>query len=86
MQPSAQKPLAFLEARILGVLVEKERTTPDIYPLTLNSLASGCNQKSARDPVINVKDSEVQAALDELRSRVLVLETYGASGRVLRYA
>lgn len=48
MQPSAQKPLAFLEARILGVLVEKERTTPDIYPLTLNSLASGCNQKSAR--------------------------------------
>jgi uncharacterized protein YceH (UPF0502 family) len=80
MQPSAQKPLAFLEARILGVLVEKERTTPDIYPLTLNSLASGCNQKSARDPVINVKDSEVQAALDELRSRVLVLETYGASG------
>jgi uncharacterized protein YceH (UPF0502 family) len=86
MQPSAQKPLAFLEARILGVLVEKEKTTPDTYPLTLNSLAAGCNQKSARDPVISVNDSDVQAALDELRGRVLVLETYGASGRVLRYA
>jgi hypothetical protein len=68
------------------VLIEKEKTTPDTYPLTLNSLTAGCNQKSARDPVINVADSEVQAALEDLRSRVLVLETYGASGRVLRYA
>ena len=75
-----------LEARILGVLVEKEKTTPDAYPLTLNSLTSGCNQKTSRDPVMNVGESEIQAALEELRSRVLVLETYGASGRVLRYA
>ncbi len=75
-----------LEARILGVLVEKEKITPDAYPLTLNSLASGCNQKSSRDPVMTVSESEIQAALEELRSRVLVLETYGASGRVLRYA
>lgn len=78
--------LSFLEARILGVLVEKEKTTPDTYPLTLNSLTAGCNQKSARDLVTNVSDSEVQSALEDLRSRVLVLETYGASGRVLRYA
>ena len=75
-----------LEARILGVLVEKEKTTPDAYPLTLNSLTSGCNQKTSRDPVMNVGESEIQAALEELRSRVLVLETYGASDRVLRYA
>jgi hypothetical protein len=75
-----------LEARILGVLVEKEKTTPDAYPLTLNSLTSGCNQKTSRDPVMNVGESEIQAELEELRSRVLVLETYGASGRVLRYA
>ena len=75
-----------LEARILGVLVEKEKTTPDTYPLTLNSLASGCNQKSSRDPVMNARESEIQSALEELRSRLLVLETYGASGRVLRYA
>ena len=78
--------LTLLEARILGVLVEKEKTTPDAYPLTLNSLSSGCNQKSSRDPVMNASESDIQAALEELRSRTLVLETYGASGRVLRYA
>ena len=75
-----------LEARILGVLVEKEKTTPDTYPLTLNSLAAGCNQKTSRDPVMSVSESEIQGALEELRSRLLVMETYGASGRVLRYA
>jgi uncharacterized protein YceH (UPF0502 family) len=78
--------LSPLEARILGVLIEKEKTTPDSYPLTLHSLTAGCNQKSAREPVINAAESDIQAALEELRSRVLVLETYGASGRVLRYA
>ena len=79
-------PLTPLEARILGVLVEKEKTVPDAYPLTLNSLTSGCNQKTSRDPVMNVAESEIQSTLEELRSRLLVLETYGASGRVLRYA
>ena len=54
--------------------------------MTLNGLAAGCNQKSSRDPVMSVGDAEIQAALDELRGRLLVLETYGASGRVLRYA
>lgn len=78
--------LSFLESRILGVLIEKERTTPDAYPLTLNSLSAGCNQKTARDPVISASDSELQTTLEELRSRLLVIETYGASGRVLRYA
>lgn len=74
------------EARILGVLVEKEKTVPDTYPLTLNSLTSGCNQKTSRDPVMNLAESELQAALEELRGRALVIESYGASGRVLRYA
>ena len=78
--------LTLLEARLLGVLVEKEKTTPDAYPLTLNSLAAGGNQKSSRDLVMNVGESEIQSALEELRGRLLVLETYGASGRVLRYA
>lgn len=82
---SGMPSLNLLEARILGVLVEKERTTPDAYPLTLNSLTAGCNQKSSRDPIMSASDSEVQAALEELRGRALVLETYGASGRVLRY-
>ena len=84
--PVAQPPLSFLEARVLGVLIEKEKTTPDTYPLTLNSLAAGCNQKSARDPAISASEREIQEALENLRSRLLVLETYGASGRVLRYA
>lgn len=78
--------LSPLEARILGVLVEKEKTTPDTYPLTLNSLAAGCNQKTSREPVMSVGESDIQGALEALRSRLLVMETYGASGRVLRYA
>lgn len=79
-------PLTPTEARILGVLVEKEKTVPDTYPLTLNSLAAGCNQKTSRDPVMNLAESELLAALEELRGRALVIESYGASGRVLRYA
>ncbi len=72
-----------VEARILGVLIEKEKTTPDVYPLTVNSLTAGCNQKTSRDPVMSLSEGEVQAALEELHSRTLVLET---SGRVMRYA
>lgn len=75
-----------IEARILGVLIEKEAVTPDVYPLTVNSLMSGCNQKTSRDPVLQVTEREIQSALDALKSRTLVVESYGASGRVLRYA
>jgi uncharacterized protein YceH (UPF0502 family) len=75
-----------VEARILAVLIEKSKTTPDVYPLTVNSLAAGCNQKTSRDPVMNLSEAEIQASLEELRNRLLVLESYGASGRVLRYA
>lgn len=75
-----------VEARVLGVLVEKSKTTPDVYPLTVNSLTSGCNQKTSRDPVMNLDEAEIQATLDALRARALVMETFGASGRVLRYA
>lgn len=87
-EPSNPPPLTLspLEARILGVLVEKQFTVPDTYPLTLNTLVAGCNQKTSRDPVMNVSESEAQMALDELRSRTLVIESYGASGRVMRYA
>jgi uncharacterized protein YceH (UPF0502 family) len=79
-------PLSPVEARILGVLMEKSKITPDVYPLTVNSLTSGCNQKTSREPVMNLAESEVQAALEELRGRTLIMESYGASGRVLRYA
>jgi uncharacterized protein YceH (UPF0502 family) len=76
--------LSFLETRVLGVLIEKERTVPDSYPLTLNALVGGCNQKSSRDPVIGASESEVQAALDNLKSLMLVIESSG--GRVARYS
>jgi len=80
------QPLSQIEARILGVLIEKSKTTPDAYPLTVNSLTAGCNQKTSREPVMSLSESEVQSALEELRGRTLIMESYGASGRVLRYA
>ena len=75
--------LSVLETRVLGVLVEKERTVPDSYPLTLNALIAGCNQKTSRDPIINVGETEVQAAVDSLKAKTLVIESSG--GRVQRY-
>ncbi len=76
--------LSLLETRVLGVLVEKERTVPDSYPLTLNSLVSGCNQKNNRDPLINATDEEVQIAIDSLKQYSLIMESSGS--RVMRYA
>ena len=76
--------LSLLETRVLGTLVEKQHTVPDSYPLTLNALVSGCNQKSSRDPVMEVTEAEVQAALDSLKKYNLVMETSG--GRVARYS
>jgi len=77
-------PLSPLEARVLGVLVEKQHTVPDTYPLSLNALVAGCNQKTSRDPVMDASDAEVQSALEGLRERVLAIESSG--GRVMRYA
>lgn len=76
--------LSLLETRVLGVLVEKQHTVPDSYPLTLNALVSGCNQKTSRHPVLEAAESEVQAAVDRLKSLSLVMETSG--GRVMRYS
>ena len=72
-----------LEARVLGVLVEKQATVPDAYPLTLNALVTGCNQKTARDPVLNATDAEVLTAADGLKQLSLLFESSG--GRVSRY-
>ncbi len=82
--PNLVPALSLLETRVLGVLVEKQHTVPDAYPLTLNALVSGCNQKTARDPVIEAGDAEVQGAIDRLKSLSLVMESSG--GRVMRYA
>jgi len=76
--------LSLLETRVLGVLVEKQHTVPDTYPLTLNALVSGCNQKTSRDPVLEATEAEVQAVVDRLKGLSLVVESSG--GRVMRYA
>jgi uncharacterized protein len=76
--------LSLLETRVLGVLVEKQHTVPDTYPLTLLALTGGCNQKTSREPVLSAAESEVQAALDHLKTLSLIVESSG--GRVMRYA
>lgn len=76
--------LSLLETRVLGVLAEKQHTVPDTYPLTLNALVSGCNQKTSRDPVIEAGEADVLTAIDSLRALTLVVESSG--GRVQRYA
>jgi uncharacterized protein len=75
---------SLLETRVLGTLYEKQHTVPDSYPLTLNALVSGCNQKSSRSPVMEATEAEVQASLDSLKAANLVIETSG--GRVARYS
>ena len=77
-------PLSPLEARVLGVLIEKQRSVPDTYPLSLNALLAGSNQKTSRSPIMNASEAEVLEALDALKHRSLVVETSG--GRVMRYA
>lgn len=76
--------LSLLETRVLGVLVEKQHTVPDSYPLSLVALTAGCNQKSSRDPIIEAAETEVQAAVDNLKHALFVIESSG--GRVMRYA
>ena len=77
------RPLSLLETRVLGVLVEKSLTVPDSYPLSLNALVLGCNQKTARDPVLAASDAEVQGAVDALKGLSLAFESSGS--RVSRY-
>lgn len=77
------RPLTPTEARVLATLMEKARTVPDSYPLTLNSLVAGCNQKTSRDPLMNVSDAQAQEALDSLKLLSLVFESSGS--RVARW-
>jgi hypothetical protein len=84
--PSNASPAALLtpiEARVLGTLMEKARTVPDSYPLSLNSLMLGCNQKSSRDPVMDLTEADIASAIDNLQTRGLVRTN--TSGRVARY-
>lgn len=73
------------EIRVLGVLIEKAFLTPDTYPLSLNALVTGCNQLTGREPVMNLSESEVQAAIDRLMARKLVSRRDQAGARVAKY-
>jgi uncharacterized protein len=75
--------LSPLEARVLGVLIEKERSVPDTYPMSVNALVAGCNQKTSRAPIMSVTEADVLQALDALNARSLIVESSG--GRVMRY-
>src|ERR1043166_1279234 len=74
-----------IEARILGSLVEKQLTTPEYYPLTLNALVNACNQKNNRDPVVSYSEKAVADTLENLRDRTLVYVFYGSTSRVPKY-
>lgn len=78
-------PLSALEARVLGCLIEKEFATPDIYPLSLNSLVNACNQRSNRSPILSVESREVEMAVEQLRFRRLVAQFGGADARVPKF-
>ena len=78
------RPLTSRQRRVLGVLVEKAKTTPDAYPMTLNALTTGCNQKSNRDPQMNLSADDVEEVLEELRGMGAVAEVH-AGGRVPKY-
>ncbi|MFY7906369.1 MAG: YceH family protein [Burkholderiaceae bacterium] len=78
------RPLTPVEARVLGTLMEKARTVPDSYPMSMQALLTGCNQKTTRDPVMNLTESQVADAIDELKGLALVVEQSGA--RVPRYS
>lgn len=77
--------LTSTEVRVLASLVEKQLTTPEYYPLTLNALTAACNQKSNRDPVMSLDDTEIQAAIDSLRDQSLVYLYYGTGTRTVKY-
>jgi uncharacterized protein YceH (UPF0502 family) len=77
--------LTLHEARVIGCLIEKQVTTPDQYPLSLNALTNACNQKSNRHPVLELGEREVQATVDGLMKRQLVLEKSGFGSRVPKY-
>jgi uncharacterized protein YceH (UPF0502 family) len=77
--------LSAIEARVLGALIEKERTTPDYYPLTINALTSACNQKNNRDPVLQLTETSIIRATETMREKKLVWLVTMAGSRVAKY-
>jgi hypothetical protein len=83
--PSMESPLDSVGVRVLGCLIEKESTTPDNYPLTLNALTAACNQTSNRDPVMSLDEATVSTSLDDLSRRSLARGVHRGDSRVMRY-
>lgn len=77
--------LTEIEARVIGSLVEKQLTTPEYYPLTLNALTAACNQKSNREPTMSLGETEIMSAIDSLRDKNLVYLFYGSGSRTVKY-
>ena len=77
--------LTEIEARVIGALIEKQLTTPEYYPLTLNALVAACNQKTNREPVVSYSEQTVQKSLDDLREKNLAYVFYGSTSRVPKY-
>jgi hypothetical protein len=77
--------LTIEELRVLGAMIEKSKTTPDYYPMTLNSIVTACNQKSARNPVLELSDEDVVLALDSLKKKQLSGNVIGGGSRALKY-
>src|SRR5512140_3314197 len=85
MSDTAYIQLTDVEARVLGALVEKEATTPEYYPLSLNALVNACNQKSNRDPVMSLDEDTVRTALYNLKNKGLAANASGTDSRVAKY-
>src|SRR3954468_4917847 len=85
MKFSMETILTDIETRVLGSLIEKQVTTPEYYPLTLNALTLACNQKNNRNPVTSYSESQVSAAVESLREKNLAYVFYGSTSRVPKY-
>ena len=85
MEKLTDHPLDPVEVRILGVLIEKQMATPDYYPLSLNAVCTACNQRSNREPVMDLDEAAVQAAVDRLRNRRLVWQIRTHGSRIPKY-
>ena len=83
--PAGNSPLSSAELRVLGCLLEKQRTTPDVYPLSLNSLRLACNQSTNRDPVVDYDEATVREALHRLERRGFIRLASGAGSRAAKY-
>lgn len=85
MEPLVLPVLDSVELRVLGAMIEKSRTTPDYYPMTINALTAACNQKTSRSPVVNYDEATVIAALDSLKRKGLANTATGGGSRVIKW-